>query len=74
MIRTRYLPDEFTICLVCTVLPASLFSVGGTTAHMFEWFTDDAVTLLFFLHLMKLFVEAVLGPASRGDAQLKPWS
>src|SRR6201997_4476981 len=64
MARPKLLPDHFTLCLIGTVIFASLLSVHGHAATAFNWVTDFAVGLLFFLHGAKLSREAVLAGAS----------
>src|SRR5580698_9405060 len=56
----RFLPDNFTLCLIATVITASLLPCRGGAAHVFEWLTDLAIALLFFLHGAKLSREAVV--------------
>jgi solute carrier family 10 (sodium/bile acid cotransporter), member 7 len=56
----RFLPDNFTLCLVATVITASLLPCRGSIAHLFDWATDLAIGLLFFLHGAKLSREAVV--------------
>ena len=60
MARPRFLPDDFTLALLATVLLASFLPCSGNTAHAFEWITDVAIGLLFFLHGAKLSREAVV--------------
>ena len=56
----RYLPDNFTLALVCTVALASFLPCTGVTAKVFGNVTTGAIALLFFLHGAKLSREAVL--------------
>jgi sodium/bile acid cotransporter 7 len=56
----RYLPDSFTLALVCTVALASLLPCTGQVAVGFGYVTTGAIALLFFLHGAKLSREAVL--------------
>ncbi|MGC3962698.1 MAG: bile acid:sodium symporter family protein [Rhodocyclaceae bacterium] len=60
MARPRFLPDNFTLALVTTVLIASFFPCQGKTAEVFNVITDIAIGLLFFFHGAKLSREAVL--------------
>jgi solute carrier family 10 (sodium/bile acid cotransporter), member 7 len=60
MSRSRYLPDNFTLALVCTVALASLLPAHGRPAHFFEGLTTVAIGALFFLHGAKLSREAIL--------------
>ena len=56
----RFLPDNFTLALVCTVAVASFLPCTGVTAQVFGHVTTGAIALLFFLHGAKLSREAVL--------------
>ncbi|MGI4816150.1 MAG: bile acid:sodium symporter family protein [Janthinobacterium lividum] len=60
MARPRYLPDNFTLSLVATVVVASFLPCAGRTATAFEWLTNFAVGLLFFLHGAKLSRRALV--------------
>src|SRR6201995_5790055 len=64
MARPKLLPDNFTLCLVGTVILASLLPVHGQAAVSFNWVTDVAVGLLFFLHGAKLSREAIVAGAT----------
>ncbi|CAN7394910.1 bile acid:sodium symporter [Rhizobium sp. LjRoot30] len=50
----RFLPDTFTILLVCTVILASLLPASGAFADYFGVATKIAIALLFFLHGARL--------------------
>lgn len=56
----RFLPDNFTLCLVATVITASVLPCRGHAAVAFDWLTNLAIALLFFLHGAKLSREAVI--------------
>ncbi|WP_250634034.1 bile acid:sodium symporter family protein [Pinirhizobacter soli] len=56
----RFLPDGFTSALVLTVIIASLLPCRGVAATVFDWVTDLAIALLFFLHGAKLPRQAVV--------------
>ena len=56
----RFLPDNFTLCLIATVITASLLPCRGVTANAFGLLTDVAIALLFFLHGAKLAREAIV--------------
>ncbi|WP_250627663.1 bile acid:sodium symporter family protein [Pinirhizobacter soli] len=56
----RFLPDGFTSALVLTVIIASLLPCRGIAATVFDWVTDLAIALLFFLHGAKLPRQAVV--------------
>lgn len=60
MTRSRFLPDNFTLALVVTVVLASLLPAQGGAALFFEVLTSVAIGLLFFLHGAKLSREAIL--------------
>jgi sodium/bile acid cotransporter 7 len=60
MTRPRFLPDNFTLSLLATVCIASFLPCSGQTAVVFEWITDIAIGLLFFLHGAKLSREAIV--------------
>jgi len=60
MVRPRFLPDNFTLLLVTTVLVASLLPARGQVAVSFNLITTLAIGLLFFLHGAKLSREAVV--------------
>ena len=64
MARPKLLPDNFTLCLIGTVIFASLLPVHGQAAQVFNWVTDVAVGLLFFLHGAKLSREAIIAGAT----------
>lgn len=56
----RFLPDIFTILLVCSVVLASLFPANGSFASHFGVATNLAIALLFFLHGARLSTEVVV--------------
>lgn len=56
----RFLPDTFTILLVCTVILASLLPASGPFADYFGDATTLAIALLFFLHGARLSREVVI--------------
>ena len=60
MTRPRFLPDNFTLAMIATVLAASFFPCYGQGAVVFNGVTHAAVCLLFFLHGAKLSREAVV--------------
>jgi len=64
MARPKLLPDNFTLCLLATVATASLLPSRGETAVAFDWITNFAIGLLFFLHGAKLSREAALAGAT----------
>src|SRR6202790_2560989 len=60
MTRPKLLPDNFTLALIGTVILASLLPCRGAAAVGFNWLTNIAVGLLFFLHGAKLSREAIV--------------
>jgi sodium/bile acid cotransporter 7 len=62
--RPRFLPDNFTLALIGTVVAASLLPCRGAAAVTVDRLTDLAIALLFFLHGAKLSREAVIAAAS----------
>jgi len=62
--RPRFLPDNFTLALVTTVLLATFLPCEGQTAVVFGKVTYAAIALLFFLHGAKLSREAVVAGAT----------
>jgi len=59
-----WVPDNFTLALIGTVLLASLLPCRGETAVAVNVLTNIAVGLLFFLHGGKLSREAVVAGAT----------
>lgn len=64
MARSRLLPGNFTIALLSTVAIASFLPCRGDAALAFNWITNFAVGLLFFLHGAKLPREAIIASAT----------
>jgi solute carrier family 10 (sodium/bile acid cotransporter), member 7 len=62
--RPKFLPDNFTLALVGTVVFASLLPSRGEAAVAVDWFTNLAVAFLFFLHGAKLSREAIVSGAT----------
>lgn len=60
MARPRFLPDNFTLSLVATVVFASVLPARGIFAPIFSNLTTAAIVLLFFLHGAKLSREALV--------------
>jgi sodium/bile acid cotransporter 7 len=58
--RPRFLPDNFTLAMIATVIAASFFPCHGQGEIIFNNVTHVAVSLLFFLHGAKLSREAVI--------------
>ncbi len=59
MKRPAFLPDDFTLMLVATVVLATLLPAQGSLAGFFDGFTAFAIGLLFFLHGAKLSRDAI---------------
>ena len=59
MKRPAFVPDDFTLMLVATVVLATLLPAQGLAARFFDGFTTFAIGLLFFLHGAKLSREAI---------------
>ncbi len=64
MKRPRFLPDNFMLLMIATVITASLFPCSGTGAVIFNDITNVAICMLFFLHGAKLPREAIIAGAS----------
>ena len=56
----RFLPDRFTVLLVCVVILASVLPIEGQWADWFGIATDIAIGLLFFLHGARLSRDVVV--------------
>ncbi|MFJ4142322.1 bile acid:sodium symporter family protein [Pseudomonas sp. NPDC089734] len=63
MARSRFLPDNFTLTLVAVVAIASFLPARGQISVAFDWITEIAIGLLFFLHGAKLSRQAILAGA-----------
>jgi sodium/bile acid cotransporter 7 len=59
MARPRFLPDNFTLMLIATVLLASFVPVHGIAARGLEWAAMGVIFMLFFLHGAKLSRQAI---------------
>jgi solute carrier family 10 (sodium/bile acid cotransporter), member 7 len=64
MSRPKFLPDNFTLALIGTLVVASLLPCRGAAAVTVDHLTNVAIALLFFLHGAKLSREAVIAAAS----------
>jgi solute carrier family 10 (sodium/bile acid cotransporter), member 7 len=64
MSRPRFLPDNFTLSLIATLVVASLLPCRGAAAATVDDLTNVAIALLFFLHGAKLSREAMIAAAS----------
>lgn len=58
--KSRFLPDTFTLLLLSTVVLASFLPIGGSAAVYFGLATKFAIGLLFFLHGARLSREVVV--------------
>jgi sodium/bile acid cotransporter 7 len=74
MKRPAFLPDDFTLMLVTTVLLASVLPARGDVALFFDRFTTVAIGLLFFLHGAKLSRDAIRGGATHWRLHLLVFS
>lgn len=63
MARSRFMPDNFTLTLVAVVAAATFLPARGQVAIAFDWITDIAIGLLFFLHGAKLSRQAIVAGA-----------
>ncbi len=61
MFLRRLLPDAFTLTLLAVVLIATLLPASGQVAVVFEWITNLAIALLFFLYGARMS-PAAIGP------------
>ncbi|WP_442323031.1 bile acid:sodium symporter family protein [Cernens ardua] len=64
MARPTWLPNNFTLSILCTVLIASFLPCHGEVATMFSWLTNIAIAALFFMHGAKLSRENIIAGAS----------
>ena len=62
--RPRFLPDNFTLALIGTLVLASLLPCRGAALEAVDHLTNVAIALLFFLHGAKLSRQAVIAGAS----------
>ena len=60
MARSRFIPDNFTLALTAVVLAATLLPCSGQAAVVFNWITNIAIGLLFFMHGAKLSRAAIV--------------
>jgi solute carrier family 10 (sodium/bile acid cotransporter), member 7 len=61
--RIKFLPDNFTLALIGTLVLASLLPCRGAAAVTVDHLTNVAIALLFFLHGAKLSRGAVIAAA-----------
>lgn len=60
MFRLRIFFDNFTLILIAVVLAATFIPAHGVGATIFQWLTNFAIALLFFLHGAKLSRQAII--------------
>ncbi|KAF1024090.1 MAG: hypothetical protein GAK30_00110 [Paracidovorax wautersii] len=60
MARPRFLPENFTLMMVGTVIVASLLPAAGSVAAAFKLATTLAIAVLFFLHGARLSRQAIV--------------
>ncbi|MFY9180373.1 MAG: bile acid:sodium symporter family protein [Venatoribacter sp.] len=58
--RFRMMFDNFTLLLIAVVIFATFVPAHGQGAVYFEWLTNAAIALLFFLHGAKLSRKAIM--------------
>lgn len=56
----RFLPDKLILMMLGAVVLASFLPVHGKAADHFQWLTNAAIALLFFLHGAKLAPQAII--------------
>jgi sodium/bile acid cotransporter 7 len=64
MSRPKFLPDNFTLALIGTLVLASLLPCRGAALEAVDHLTNVAIAALFFLHGAKLSRQAVIAGAS----------
>lgn len=74
MFLRRLLPDNFTLTLLAVVLTATLLPASGQVATAFEWITNLAIALLFFMHGAKLSRQAIVAGAGHWRLHLLVFS
>ena len=62
--RPRFLPDNFTLALIGTLVLASLLPCRGAALEAVDHLTNVAIAALFFLHGAKLSRQAMIAGAS----------
>ena len=62
--RPKFLPDNFTLALIGTLVLASLLPCRGAALEAVDHLTNVAIAALFFLHGAKLSRQAVIAGAS----------
>jgi solute carrier family 10 (sodium/bile acid cotransporter), member 7 len=61
--RPKFLPDNFTLALIGTLVLASLLPCRGAALEIVDHLTNVAIAVLFFLHGAKLSRQAVIAAA-----------
>lgn len=59
-----WIPNNFTLSLLATIIIATLLPCQGGVAVAFSWLTNIAIALLFFMHGAKLSREKIIQGAS----------
>jgi sodium/bile acid cotransporter 7 len=62
--RPKFLPDNFTLSLIGTLVLASLLPCRGAALEAVDHLTNVAIAVLFFLHGAKLSRQAMIAGAS----------
>lgn len=62
--RLRLVFDNFTLILIAVVATATFLPAHGSGAVIFEWITNLAIALLFFMHGAKLSRQAIVAGAT----------
>ncbi len=61
--KLRIIFDNFTLILIAVVITASVFPAQNNAAIFFDWLTNIAIALLFFMHGAKLSRTAIIAGA-----------
>ncbi|MGG4603500.1 bile acid:sodium symporter family protein [Paenalcaligenes sp. Me131] len=72
--RLRLLFDNFTLILIAVVALATFLPAHGQGAVFFDWLTNAAIALLFFMHGAKLSREAIIAGATHWRLHLVVFS
>src|SRR3979490_1251867 len=62
--RPKFLPDNFTLALIGTLVLASLLPCRGAALEAVDHLTNGAIAALFFLHGAQVSRQAVIAGAS----------
>ncbi len=72
--RLRIVFDNFTLILIAVVAAATLIPAHGVGAVIFDWITNLAIALLFFMHGAKLSRQAIVAGATHWRLHLLVFS